>query len=236
MRKYLLIINAILLVVLLALDAAYIELGSRVWKACASATFVLIGLVNLFYAYKNKLNLKFPIIMVVGLIFAMLGDIVINIHFIAGAGLFAVGHVFFVIAYNTLYKFNWKDIVISLVIFIAALLFVLLAPIFEFSSAVMQVVVIVYALIISFMVGKTISNLIEKRNILNIVLVVGSVLFFSSDFCLLLNNFANLDANYIGTICLALYYPAEFLLAFSIFVYADINCLNKPKEVVELAE
>ena len=223
MKKNIFIVNMALLLVLLALDVAYIVVGTLALKACASAVFVIIGIVNLIYAILNKADLKFPIIMMIGLVFAMLGDIILNIHFIAGAALFGVGHVFFLIAYNFLNKFSWKDIVCSLVIFIPSMLFIVLAPIFDFNGIVMEIVAVVYAFIISFMVGKAISNLIQKRSLINIIITIGSVLFFLSDLMLLLGSFASLPV--VGIICLVLYYPAEFLLAFSLFVYGEKNCL-----------
>ncbi len=224
MKKNIFIVNMALLLVLLALDVAYIVVGTLALKACASAVFVIIGIVNLIYAILNKADLKFPIIMMIGLVFAMLGDIILNIHFIAGAALFGVGHVFFLIAYNFLNKFSWKDIVCSLVIFIPSMLFIVLAPIFDFNGIVMEIVAVVYAFIISFMVGKAISNLIQKRSLINIIITIGSVLFFLSDLMLLLGNFASLPV--VGIICLVLYYPAEFLLAFSLFVYGEKKIEN----------
>ena len=224
MKKNIFIVNMALLLVLLALDVAYIVVGTLALKACASAVFVIIGIVNLIYAILNKADLKFPIIMMIGLVFAMLGDIILNIHFIAGAALFGVGHVFFLIAYNFLNKFSWKDIVCSLVIFIPSMLFIVLAPIFDFNGIVMEIVAVVYAFIISFMVGKAISNLIQKRSLINIIITIGSVLFFLSDLMLLLGSFASLPV--VGIICLVLYYPAEFLLAFSLFVYGEKKIEN----------
>ncbi len=221
MRKNIFIINILLLLALLALDVAYIIIDTLALKACASAVFVVIGIINLVYVILNKVALKFAIVMMVGLVFAMLGDIILNIHFIAGAALFGIAHVFFFVAYNFLNRFSWKDIVCSLIIFIPSVLFIVLAPFFDFDGIIMEIVAVVYALIISFMVGKAVSNLIQNRNLLNIIITIGSVLFFLSDLMLLLGNFASLPV--VGIICLVLYYPAEFLLAFSLFVYGDKN-------------
>ena len=97
------------------------------------------------------------------------------------------------------------------------MLFIVLAPIFEFDGILMEIVCVIYALIISFMVGKAVANLVRERSILNIIITIGSVMFFLSDLMLLLGTFASLPV--VGIICLALYYPAEFLLAFSILAY-----------------
>lgn len=233
MKKIVLLSNLVLLLALVALDIAYIVEGTLLLKSFASAMFVLVGAVNLAYAIKTKAKLQFPILMLVGLVFAMLGDIILNIHFIAGAVLFAVGHVFFFVSYSMLEKFNYKDLIWGLVIFIPSMLLIVLAPIFDFGGALMEVVAVLYALIISLMVGKALSNLIKNRSLLNIIILIGSVMFFLSDLMLLLNVFASLPV--VGIICLALYYPAEFLLGFSIFTFANKNQAvdtnkNKPDE------
>ena len=57
----------------------------------------------------------------------------------------------------------------------------------------MEVVCVFYALIISFMLGKAVSNIIRERNILNLLIVIGSFLFFFSDLMLLFDVFANVS-------------------------------------------
>ena len=221
-KKLIIILNCILLALILAGDVLYIVFGDLWLKGLTSAFFVLLGVINLIYAIKNKsIKQKFSIILVIGLIFAMLGDIILNIHFISGAILFAVGHVFFFMSYCFLQKFSWKDLLFGAIIFIPSVLVITLVPIFDFGGVLMEIVCVMYALIISLMVGKAISNLIRERNLLNLIIVLGSVLFFFSDLMLLLDVFGNLPV--VGILCLATYYPAEFLLAHSIYIGAGEN-------------
>ena len=65
------------------------------------------------------------------------------------------------------------------------------------------------------MVVKSISNIIVKKSLINILLVIGSVLFFVSDFMLLLNVFGNVG-EFADILCLATYYPAQCFLAYSL--------------------
>lgn len=221
-KKIIIILNCILLASILAGDVLYIVFGDLWLKGLTSAFFVLLGVINLVYAIKNKSNKqKFSIILVVGLVFAMLGDIILNIHFISGAILFAIGHVFFFISYCFLQKFSWKDLLFGAIIFIPSVLIITLVPIFDFGGVLMEIVCIVYALIISLMVGKAISNLIREKNLLNLIIVLGSALFFFSDLMLLLDVFGNLSV--VAILCLATYYPAEFLLAHSIYRAVEEN-------------
>lgn len=225
MKKNILIINFILLLVLIALDITYIIFDTLLIKSLASAVFVIIGVINLVFAIKSKANLKFPILMLIGLLFAMLGDILLEINFIVGAILFAFGHVFFFISYCALSKFTLKDLLYGILIFVPSVLFMTLAPIFEYDGILMEIVCVVYALIISLMVGKSISLFLSQKNLLNLIILIGSICFFLSDLMLLLNVFGHLPV--VGIVCLILYYPAEFMLAYSIFVYTEKSINNK---------
>lgn len=201
-------------------DVFYILRGTLTIKSITSALFVLMGIVNFGYLLLTKgKDIRFPSIMLTGLVFAMLGDIILEVEFIVGAALFAIGHVFFFVAYCFLVKFKWTDLIYGAIIFVPAVLFITLAPIFDFGGALMEVVCVVYAIIISCMVGKSIANLVREHSIPNLVILCGSVLFFISDLMLLLNIFAKLPV--VGMICLATYYPAEILLAVSILFAKD---------------
>ncbi len=231
MKKTFNILNLILIIAVLIGDVCYTTFGGLWLKGLTSFMFVLIGVTNLVFIFKQKLDnqKKFAIIMLVGLIFAMLGDIVLNIFFVGGAGLFAIGHMFYFVAYCVLAKFNIKDLIFALIIFVPSALVILLVPIFDFGGIFMQVVCLVYALIISCMLGKSISNLVRQKNILNIILVIGSCLFFFSDLMLLFNVFGDVGL-WADILCLATYYPAQCFLAYSIKVEQGVKKQNVVKE------
>ncbi len=216
MKKPQLLLNILLITLVLVGDVFYILKGTLLIKSITSGAFVLLGIVNLIFALKEKnLNRKFCFLLLTGLFFAMLGDIVLELHFIMGALLFAVGHIFFFMAYCCLIPFRGKDLIAGACVFTPVTLFIVLAPIFEFGGILMQAVCIFYALIISCMLGKSITNFIKEKSLLNLILLLGSALFTFSDFMLLLNVFASLP-RIVGILCLAIYYPAEILLAISL--------------------
>ena len=218
-NKIILPLNVALILSIILGDICYMTLGGLLVKAITSICFVLLGLVNLIYVILQKQNnLKFPITMAIGLFFAMLGDIMLNIEFIVGALLFAVGHVWYFIAYNFLQKFKTSDLIYGIAIFVPAIIFILFMPIFDFGSLLMKIIVMFYALIISFMVGKSLANLIAIPTRQNILITIGSILFFFSDLMLLMNVFGNLSPVF-DVLCLATYYPAECILAFAIFAH-----------------
>ena len=98
-KKNVFIINICLVGLITALDIMYMLMGGLWLKSITSLVFVVAGVTNLLFAIKQKTELKFPIILCVALAVAMLGDVIINIEFMAGAIIFAIGHVFYFVAY-----------------------------------------------------------------------------------------------------------------------------------------
>ena len=230
LNKIVLGLNVLFIVALCVINFFYQKADfNDTLKFIGSSCFAIQGLINLFYAYKTKqANMKFYVIMAIGLIFAMAGDVAIEFVFVAGAGLFAIGHVWFIVAYCVLNKFNWNDLIYGAVLFVGAALFILLFKGLKFNPVFMKWVCLIYALIISLMLGKAISNLVRERNVINILLVVGSTLFFFSDFMLLLNNFMG-TLSWTLHACLATYFPALSILAFTMYykIFNDNKIENK---------
>lgn len=206
-----------------ALDVTYMFVGTTPLKAVTSLLFVAIGVVNMVFALRNGKREKFVFALPAALAVAMIGDVAINFDFIAGAAVFALGHVVYVIAYFFLNGFKPKDLIFAACVFVPSVLIITLVPSFDFGGILLEIVCVAYALILSAMTGKAISDCVSKRSLLSIVIMVGSILFFTSDLALLINEFMALSkAGAFATrvLCLATYYPAQFLLAFSVFVYA----------------
>lgn len=221
MKKSVLITNLILIIAVLVGDVFYMINGSIWVKALTSLGFVAIGAVNLVYLLKTKPNDKrFAWFMLAGLVFSMLGDIFLEIIFILGAGLFAVGHVLYFVAYCYLAKPRWLDLIISACIAIPSVLVITLVPVFNFGGFLMEMVCIIYALVISCMVGKAVGNYVKFKSVLTLVVMIGSILFFFSDLMLLFNVFADISRVF-GVLCLSSYYPAQILLGVSLLKYHE---------------
>lgn len=221
MKKNFTVINAVLVVANLIGGMCYWHFGGLKVKTIASMLFVLLGLVNMVYAVKAPTkNRRFPAVMLSGLFFAMLGDVVLGKNFIVGAALFALGHLLYFAAFCTRVPFHRGDLLPSAALFAGSAAFLLLYPRFDFGGALMQAVCMIYALIISCMVGKAFSNLRRERNITNVVLAVGSAMFFFSDLMLVLYYFAD-AAHIVDTLCLFTYYPGQCLLAHALYHHVN---------------
>lgn len=225
MKKKVLYLNLTLALILFISNYIYLAFGyltgNRPFlKTLCVIWFGIMAVCNLIYAKKvNAGKSGFVTLMPLGSLLCMLGDIIIGVDFLVGAIIFAVGHICFFGAYTKLFEINKRDMLISSVVFIASAVFLLTCPIIIFPSQMMKYIAVVYALIISLMAGKALSNLIESRNALTLIIAIGSVMFFFSDMMLVFECFVGLT--WAGKLCMALYCPAECLLAFSVFVYAD---------------
>ena len=220
MSKSVKLANILMFMLLAAGDVIYILTDNILAKAVTSSLFVILGVLNAISVIrKTTQNKKFVYLMIAGLFFAFLGDVVLEIQFCIGAALFAVGHILFFTSYLCLKKFSWKDLIPGVILFVPCLLLIVLAPIFDFGGILLEVVAIVYALIISLMLGKAISNVIRKQSALTWLLAIGSFLFFFSDLMLLFSVFGGIRL--CGILCLATYYPAEAILAFAVLFAKD---------------
>lgn len=227
MKKSAYILNSIFLLAIIILDIFYIVNGGIILKSITSVCFFMLGVINLIFVLRMKTEkIKFSILLLVGLFFAMLGDILLEINFIVGAIFFAIGHIFYFISFCWLERFKWTDLIFGFVIFIPSVLVITLYPHFDFGGVVMEVLCVFYALVISLMVGKAVSTYIAKKSLSRLIIMIGTILFFFSDLMLLFNVFSSVSSAF-GVLCLATYYPAEFLLAFSILFSTISKKINQ---------
>lgn len=224
-QKIPLTINLVLIAIVFVLNYFYQKHGFDFTLKCVcSGIFALIGLVNLAYALKtNQPNRNFFAGMTAGLVLAMLGDILIGYDFIVGAATFALGHICFVIAYCFLQKIKVLDCIISGIVFLGGASFLLFSPLLTFDVPIFRVVCIIYALIISAMLGKAVGNFVRGRDIPTGTIALASALFFFSDLMLVLDRFVG-RWSWTDNACMGTYYPALCLLAFSMFVHCIPTC------------
>jgi len=189
-------------------------------KAFCSACLAALGCANTLYVLLRGGRKGFALMMAAGLLLAMAGDLAIGRSFVLGAALFAAGHICFGLAGCLLYKPGWMDGACAALIFVPAAAYMVLSKALAFRPAYLQWVCVGYALIIALMSGKLLGNFWRSPGLLAGILLAGSLLFCFSDFMLMMGRFSRYDGAF-GTLCMAFYYPAEILLAHSVFHSAD---------------
>lgn len=147
--------------------------------------------------------------------FCLRGGYRAEFRFRDGAALFAVGHVLFFAAFCALEGLTFRGFAAAAAVAVPSFCLLLLYDGFDFRG--FDAVIYAYAVIICCMLGKAISvgssRLLDAR--IRIVVSAGAALFFFSDLMLVFHQFAGGGALF-DALCLGTYYPAEFLLAFSV--------------------
>ena len=151
--------------------------------------------------------------MLMALVFSLFADLTINHHFIGGALIFAVAHVFYLISFCSLEKFRLRNLLYSLPFLAVCIILICFLP--NLNTAVMVTVAVIYSIIISFMTGKSLSNLRLSYNSLYILLFTAGIIFFFSDVMLVLGHFADMEIP--RALCRFSYYFSQCLMAMSIY-------------------
>lgn len=160
--------------------------------------------------------------MLLGLIFAFIGDVLLDLDKTLGI-LFVLGMVGFVLT-HIMYSLSFKEhIKINKTTFITFLLLVVpTAYIINFSKLIncgdLTIVINIYAVIISFMVGLA-TTLFKKKELdknFRTRTLVGVILFAISDLILLFSLFGNLPKIWLPINNLV-YYVAQLIICYSFY-------------------
>lgn len=220
-RKTYQILNIILLALAMACLFYYDYEGGLWLKGVTSAWFVLLGAVNLVYARKQRRgNARFLLLAELGLILAMTADVLLGVNFIIGALVFALGHVFTFAGFCALERFTRRDVLIILPVCALSLFIALGTPFIHVNDPIMKAMLFVYAVVISFMLGKAIGIVRIRRSLARNLLLLGGALFWFSDLMLALNLFG--DGGHLASLlCLYTYWPGQYLIAHSLFHHVN---------------
>ena len=215
-------VTNIVIFILGILCLIYYDYHGGLWlKGVTSSWFFIHGIINLVYAKKKGFQeTKVLYVIEVGLFLGMLADVLLGISFMVGVAAFALGHVFYIVAYNIIEKPCLKDIYFVLPISAISIFIVIGTPFINVEDPIMEKVLIAYAIIISWMLGKAISNLKEKQCTFTWIVGVGSLLFLFSDLILAIDMFGE-SSRLTWILCSYTYWPAQHLLAQSMYHYIN---------------
>lgn len=215
-------VTNIVIFILGILCLIYYDYHGGLWlKGVTSSWFFIHGIINLVYAKKKGFQeTKVLYVIEVGLFLGMLADVLLGISFMVGVAAFALGHVFYIVAYNIIEKPCLKDIYFVLPISVISIFIVIGTPFINVEDPIMEKVLIAYAIIISWMLGKALSNLKEKQCTFTWIVGVGSFLFLFSDLILAIDMFGE-SSRLTWILCSYTYWPAQHLLAQSMYHYIN---------------
>ena len=223
--------NIVLLVCAFVCLVCYDLFGGLWLKGVTSSWFVVLGGVNLWAVRKVQWKqLRFFVLMEAGLICGMCADVLLGVEFFAGIGVFALGHILYLVAFYSLEKSNLRDLRIILPLSLLSIFVVVGTPWITVEDPVLRKLLLGYAVIISAMLGKAISNLVWNPSPYRWLLAIGSVMFWFSDLVLAIDMFGQ-PSRLIWILCSYSYWPAQNILAHSLF-HAG-RCMEQERSVQE---
>ena len=223
-KQIFLVMNIILLLLAMTCLVYYDYQGGLWLKGVTSSWFVMLGFVNLIYSRKMGCkNSHVPLLMVLAMFLGMVADVLLGIQFIVGTVVFALGHVVYSAAFCALKKFTCRDLYIIIPVGAVSLFIVLGTPYIQVEDPAMKLILVCYAVVISCMLGKSISNLLVDRSPSGWLQAIGSSLFWFSDLMLALALFGS-GGKAASFLCTYSYWPGQSLLAHSLFHFVNENC------------
>ena len=209
--------NIVLIVCAMVCLVCY-DIFRGVWlKGFTSSWFVLLGLVNLVFAKKSAINNAKPVYFIfTGLFLGMLADVLLAVFFELGVLFFALGHVMYLTAFYTVEKPRKMDFIITIPVAALSVFVITGAPFITIEDALIKKFLIGYAVVISFMLGKALSNFMAEKTVSRLVIAVSSLLFLFSDLMLAIDMFGT-PSRLVWILCSYSYWPAQSLIAHSLF-------------------
>lgn len=211
--------NLLLLLCAMICLVCYDIYGGLWLKGFTSFWFALLGFVNTIYAWKSEKRLtSYVIIVELGLICGMCADVLLGINFIVGVLFFAIGHILYLAAFYTLEKFSKRDLFIIFFAAAVSIYVVMGTPYITIEDPFMKKLLLGYAVIIACMLGKAVSNIMVHRSVFRWAVLIGSVMFWFSDFMLAIDMFGQ-SSRLVWLLCSYSYWPAQNILALSLFLH-----------------
>lgn len=191
-------------------------------KGLAALMFVVIGYLGYSGVSADSLGKK----IFIGLIFGMVGDILLNLRFVfkeigqkiflVGILSFLIGHILYLAALVPLAGANLLSDV-----FVGAILAItLLSYIFKTMDVktAFKIFGVFYLGAVIIMTVIAVQVAISTQNVHDIVYAVGAVLFTASDIVLIFNTFSGVTKFSLRITNLSLYYAGQLMIAGSLFL------------------
>ena len=216
-QKRLLHANYILLVCAIACRVCYDIFGGLWLKGVTSGWFVLLGGINLWASRKpERKKFRFFLLVEAGLVCGMCADVLLGVAFFVGIGVFALGHVLYLAAFYTVEPFSRRDLLFIIPLAAVSMFLVSGTPWITVEDPFLKKLLLGYAVIISAMLGKALSNLVCRPSPARWLLAVGSILFWFSDLMLAVDMFGQ-ASRLTWILCSYSYWPAQNILAHALF-------------------
>ncbi|MBQ6493495.1 MAG: lysoplasmalogenase [Erysipelotrichaceae bacterium] len=196
-------------------------LAADILKGSASLMFVLIG-----YLATQRVNNPFNRTFFIGLLFGMIGDILLNLRFVfkeqgqkiflAGILAFLIGHILYLVGLIPQAQHVWIWYCIIIGALAAAALLAYIFKTMEVKKA-FKIFGVFYLGAVFIMTAIALGIAIFTPSTRATIYAIGAVLFTASDVVLIFNTFSGVTKFSLRITNLTLYYIGQILIAVSLF-------------------
>ncbi|MBR4451279.1 MAG: hypothetical protein IKS39_05535 [Clostridia bacterium] len=191
------------------------------------ASFGFIGVAVAGNYIQQGSHIAYFSFVLIALLFGFCGDIYLGVKEIAplfrkklipiGTAFFLVGHIFYIIAFTTVYGMEWKTLIAFACT--AAFAFALVKVLKMKIGGAFATVCCAYYGLLGWKIAICINMIMHSSCTANIFAMIGSCLFLISDTCIGILYFTPVKKkNGLVTAELSTYYTAQILLALSVAV------------------
>lgn len=207
------------------LDFFKYKILSIIAKSCATTSIILLCVEC--YKVNNACTRMYYLLILTGLTCGLIGDIFLALKkiyiykeetfFLLGIAAFLSGHIFYIAAYNMIIPINEYDFIFGLIL-ICILYYIYNS--LNINLRHINFAVASYAAVLSFLAGKSISIFLSSTGqTLNIMIFLGTISFFISDFFVAMSSFYNRISKIYPVLVHAFYFPAQIMIALSVLFF-----------------
>ena len=198
------------------------------FKTLTSFLFISVAFAS-FMVNPNEGVASFAMLIMMGLICGLIGDIVLDLKIMykessslyqhGGMVAFLAGHLFYLAALIIYFGFNWLPLVIAVVL--AVIIGLVSKFILKFNFAEHTIDTYAYSFFLSYMMTQACYAAITQGfTTCTVLLAVGAILFLLSDLVLVMTYYDNKDSRPFIAVNHILYYAAQYAIALSILYFA----------------
>ncbi len=239
-------LGIVFLVFFLAFRDKYGSVIASIFKTLTSLMFILTALFSIYK--RNVFNLE-TIFLLIGLLFGLIGDILLDLKvyfktlnnkynldithhdtlLYSGMASFGVGHIMFIASTYLLSNNLWMSLIYSFIIgaVLISLVMIVSIKLLKMNYNKFIIPAICYGFLLCSFVVFNIFRIIDSYSLMNLLLLIGSILFLLSDLILSMTYFSkaedyniegilNPESRLMISVNHILYYGAQFLIAISI--------------------
>ena len=197
------------------------------FKTLTSFLFIAVAFAS-FIVNPNPGVATFAMLIMMGLICGLIGDIVLDLKIMykesaslyqhGGMVAFLIGHLFYLAALIIYFGFNWTPLVIALIL--AVMIGLVSKYILKFNFAEHTIDTYAYSFFLSYMMTQACyAAITQSFTTCTVLLAAGAILFLLSDLVLVMTYYDNKDSRPFIMVNHILYYAAEFTIALSILYF-----------------